>query len=93
MGASERMWEGKGGSEQLKEMGRTRRTLAPGDRVGSEEQGLPLGATQSLVEGRESQRWSRSERHSPLLSFFFWTESKPEHLQLRPTCMVLAKLV
>lgn len=55
MGASEGMWGGKGGSEQLKEMGRTRRTLAAGDRGGSEEQGLLLGATQSLVEERVTE--------------------------------------
>lgn len=45
----------KNGSEQLKDMGRTMRTLASGTRGRCEEKGLALKATQHLVQGKEPQ--------------------------------------
>lgn len=62
-----RMWGGEGGSKQLKEMGRTRRTLASGARGGCEEKESAPEAKQHLVEGKEPQRWPRSKMQSPLL--------------------------
>lgn len=70
-------------------------TLASGVRGGCEEQGLPLGPTGHLVEGKESWRWSNSKRYLPLLCLvsFFGLSPNLSTVQLRPTYAVLAKLV
>ncbi len=56
------MWEGEGGSEELKEMGVELQELEETMRDRVYLRRLPF-----LVEGKEPWRWPKSERHSPLL--------------------------
>lgn len=92
MDTSTRMWGGEGGSEQLKEMGRTRRTLARG---GCEEKALALKATTAPDGGERAAEVAQEQKAltSSLLSVLFGLSPTPITLQLRPSYTVSTKPV